>query len=179
MNIKDVSILIIDDQFSVRDSLCKWFRYDGFDVETAENAAEAFDKFKKKTWDIILLDIKMPGVDGIEFNQHIQKACKDIIVIIITAYATIDTAVQAIKDGAFEYISKPIDPENISLIIRNALEKRQLKRENMQLRQHIEDLTSPDDIVGQSIQLRRVLKMVASVAKNRYHGYDSRRKRDG
>ena len=165
MNNSDVNILIVDDEFSVRDSLYKWFKTDGFNVDTAENAEAALQKFKEKSWDIVLLDIKMPGMDGIEFNRHIQSVDKNIIVIIITAYASVDTAVQAIKDGAFEYVSKPIDPDNLTHMIRNAIEKRLLAKENIQLRQKIEDLTSADDIVGTSPQLRKVLKMVASVAK--------------
>lgn len=165
MNNSDVNILIVDDEFSVRDSLYKWFRADGFTVDTAESAVAALEKFKQKTWDIVLLDIKMPGMDGIEFNRHIQSLNKNIIVIIITAYASVDTAVQSIKDGAFEYITKPIDPDNLTHVIRNAIEKRRLTRENLELRQRIEDLTSPDDIVGTSPQLRQVLKMVAAVAK--------------
>ncbi|UCE08358.1 MAG: sigma-54-dependent Fis family transcriptional regulator [bacterium] len=165
MNNRNISILIVDDEFSVRDSLYKWFKSDGFNVDTAENATAALQKFKEKTWDIVLLDIKMPGMDGIEFNRHIKSVDKNIIVIIITAYASVDTAVQAIKDGAFEYISKPIDPDNLTHIIRNAIERRRLTKENIQLRQKIEDLTSPDDIVGTSKQLHQILKMVASVAK--------------
>ena len=165
MNNSDINILIVDDEFSVRDSLYKWFKTDGFNVDTAENAEAALQKFKEKSWDIVLLDIKMPGMDGIEFNRHIQSVDKNIIVIIITAYASVDTAVQAIKDGAFEYVSKPIDPDNLTHMIRNAIEKRLLAKENIQLRQKIEDLISPDDIVGTSLQLRKVLKMVASVAK--------------
>jgi DNA-binding NtrC family response regulator len=165
MNNRDINILIVDDEFSVRDSLCKWFRSDGFTVDTAENATAALERFKEKGWDIVLLDIKMPGMDGIEFNRQLQSIDKNIVVIIITGYASVDTAVQAIKDGAFEYISKPIDPDNLTHVIRNAIEKRRLSKENIQLRQKIEDLTSPDDIVGTSPQLRQVLKMVASVAK--------------
>lgn len=165
MNNRDINILIVDDEFSVRDSLCKWFRSDGFTVDTAENATAALERFKEQAWDIVLLDIKMPGMDGIEFNRQIQSIDKNIVVIIITGYASVDTAVQAIKDGAFEYVSKPIDPDNLTHIIRNAIEKRRLAKENIQLRQKIEDLTSPDDIVGASPQLHQVLKMVASVAK--------------
>jgi len=165
MNNRDISILIVDDEFSVRDSLYKWFKLDGFMVDTAENTNVAFDKFKSRTWDIILLDIKMPGMDGIEFNRHIHSVDKNVIVIIITAYASVDTAIQAIRDGAFEYVSKPIDPDNLNYIIRNAIEKRQLTTENVKLRQRVEDLASPDDIVGTSSQLHQVLKMVASVAK--------------
>ncbi|MDW7681419.1 MAG: sigma-54 dependent transcriptional regulator, partial [bacterium] len=165
MNASDISILIVDDEFSVRDSLCKWFRSDGYNVDTAESAAAALEKFKKSSWDIILLDIKMPGMDGIEFNRHIQSLNKNIIVIIITAYASVDTAVQSIKDGAFDYISKPIDPDNLTHVIRNAIEKRRLTKENIELRQQIEELSSPDDIVGTSQQMRQVLKMVAAVAR--------------
>ncbi|NOZ62989.1 MAG: sigma-54-dependent Fis family transcriptional regulator [Calditrichaeota bacterium] len=164
MTNKDVSILIVDDEFSVRDSLCQWFKADGFNVDTAESAEAAFEKFKQKTWDIVLLDIKMPGMNGIEFNRHIMSIDKNIIVIIVTAFATVETAVQAIKDGAFDYISKPIDPEYLTHIIRNALEKRELAKENVQLRKRIEDLIMPDDIVGRSIQLKNVLKLVKSVA---------------
>jgi DNA-binding NtrC family response regulator len=165
MNNRDINILIVDDEFAVRDSLCKWFKSDGFTVDTAENATAALERFKEKAWDIVLLDIKMPGMDGIEFNRQIQSIDKNIVVIIITGYASVDTAVQAIKDGAFEYISKPIDPDNLTHVIRNAIEKRRLAKENVQLRQKIEDLTSPNDIVGTSPQLRQVLKMVASVAR--------------
>ena len=105
MKNKDISLLIVDDEFSVRDSLYQWFRTDGFDVETAEDTKEAFEKFRVKKWDIVLLDIKMPGMDGIEFNKHILGVNPDIIVIIITAFATVETAVQAIKDGAlWDYI---------------------------------------------------------------------------
>ncbi|MFZ5518929.1 MAG: sigma-54-dependent transcriptional regulator [Candidatus Zhuqueibacterota bacterium] len=166
MNNKDISILIVDDEFSVRDSLCQWFKAEGFHVATAESANTAFEMFKRQTWDIVLLDIRMTGMDGIEFNRHIMSVDKSVIVIMITAFATVETAVQAIKDGAFDYISKPIDPEYLSHIVRNALEKRQLARENIQLRERIEDLTTPDDIIGTSARLRDVLKMVASVAKS-------------
>ena len=165
MTNEDISILIVDDEFSVRDSLYQWFKEDGFNVETVENAAAAFEKFKQQSWDIVLLDIKMPGMDGLEFNRHIMSVDKSIIVIIITAFASVETAVQAIKDGAFDYISKPIDPEHLTHVIRNALERRQLATENIQLRERIEDLTTPDDIIGASSQLRQVLKLVASVAK--------------
>ncbi|MBD3289863.1 response regulator [candidate division KSB1 bacterium] len=165
MSNKDINILIVDDEYSVRDSLSQWFKADGFTVDTAENATEAFQKFKKRKWDIVLLDIKMPGMDGIEFNRHILSVDKSIIVIIVTAYATVESAVEAIKDGAFDYISKPLDPEYLTHVIRNALEKRELAKENVQLKARLTDLSTPDDIVGNSPQLRQVLKMVASVAK--------------
>lgn len=165
MNKENVGILVVDDEFSVRDSLCKWFISDGFRADAAESADAAMVKLREQNWDIILLDIKMPGMDGIEFNRHIRSVDKDIIVIIMTAYSSVDTAVQALKDGAFDYISKPVDPDDLTHIIRNALEKRRLSKENIQLKQQIEDLRMPDDIVGTSPQIKRVLEMTATVAK--------------
>jgi DNA-binding NtrC family response regulator len=165
MDKESIGILVVDDEFSVRDSLCKWFVSDGFRVDGAESADAAMVKLRDQTWDIILLDMKMPGMDGIEFNRHIKSIDKDIIVIIMTAYASVESAVQALKDGAFDYVSKPIDPDDLTHIIRNALETRRLTQENIQLKQHIEDLSMPDDIVGTSPQIKRVLEMVATVAK--------------
>jgi DNA-binding NtrC family response regulator len=164
MENKDIGILIVDDELSVRDSLTKWFQADGYRVDSAESATVAMVKLREQPWDVILLDIKMPGMDGIEFNKHIKTVDKDIIVIIMTAYASVDTAVEALKDGVFDYVVKPIDPDDFAHIIRNALEKRRLARENVQLRQKIEDLTTPDEIIGQSPKLKRVLEMIATVA---------------
>jgi DNA-binding NtrC family response regulator len=165
MDKENIGILVVDDEFSVRDSLYKWFISDGFRTDTAESADAAMVKLREQTWDIILLDIKMPGMDGIEFNRLIRSVDKDIIIIIMTAYSSVDTAVQALKDGAFDYVSKPVDPDDLTHIIRNALEKRRLARENIQLKQQIEDLAMPDDIVGTSPQMKRVLEMIATVAK--------------
>ncbi len=165
MDKESIGILVVDDEFSVRDSLCKWFISDGFRADVAESADAAMVKLRDQTWDIILLDMKMPGMDGIEFNRHIKSIDKDIIVIIMTAYASVESAVQALKDGAFDYVSKPIDPDDLTHIIRNALETRRLTQENIQLKQHIEDLSMPDDIVGTSPQIKRVLEMIATVAK--------------
>jgi DNA-binding NtrC family response regulator len=164
MDRQNIGILIVDDEFSVRDSLSKWFLSDGFRVGTAESADAAMLILGEQPWDIVLLDIKMPGMDGIEFNRHIRSVDKDIIVIIITAYSSVDTAIQALKDGAFDYVSKPVDPDDLTHTIRNALEKRRLAQENQQLKQRIEDLTMPDDIVGTSPQMKRVLEMIATVA---------------
>ncbi|MFH1011264.1 MAG: sigma-54 dependent transcriptional regulator [bacterium] len=165
MDREDIGILIVDDEFSVRDSLSKWFVSDGFRVGTAESADVAMTRLGEQPWDIVLLDIKMPGMDGIEFNRHIRGIDKDIVVIIITAYSSVDTAVQALKDGAFDYVSKPVDPDDLTHTIRNALEKRRLAQENIQLKQRIEDLTMPDEIVGTSPQIKRVLEMIATVAQ--------------
>lgn len=165
MKPEEIGILIVDDEASVRDSLYQWFKADGYRVDTAEDAASALKKLQENPWDIILLDIKMPGMDGIELQNRIKQIDKNIVTIIITAYASVDTAIQALKDGAFDYVTKPVDPDDLSRLIRNAIEKRRLVTENIQLRQQIEELSLPDEVVGESLAMKRVMEMVNTVAK--------------
>jgi DNA-binding NtrC family response regulator len=162
---EEIGILIVDDEASVRDSLYQWFKADGYRVDTAEEATSALKKLQENPWDIILLDIKMPGMDGIELQNRIKQIDKNIVTIIITAYAAVDTAIQALKDGAFDYVTKPIDPDDLSRLIRNAIEKRRLVTENIQLRQQIEELLVPDEVVGESPAIKKVMEMVNTVAK--------------
>ncbi|MBU1964995.1 MAG: sigma-54 dependent transcriptional regulator [Proteobacteria bacterium] len=165
MKPEEIGILIVDDEPSVRDSLYQWFKADGYRVDTAADAASALKNLQENPWDIILLDIKMPGMDGIELQNRIKQIDKNIVTIIITAYAAVDTAIQALKDGAFDYITKPVDPDDLSRLIRNAIEKRRLVTENIQLRQQIEDLLLPDEVVGESPPIKKVMEMVNTVAK--------------
>jgi DNA-binding NtrC family response regulator len=162
---EEIGILIVDDEVSVRDSLYQWFKADGYRVDTADEATSALKKLQEHPWDIILLDIKMPGMDGIELQNRIKQIDKNIVTIIITAYASVDTAIQALKDGAFDYVTKPIDPDDLSRLIRNAIEKRRLVTENTQLRQQIEELMLPDEVVGESPAMKKVMEMVNTVAK--------------
>jgi len=165
MNSQGVSILVVDDEFSVRDSLYNWFKTEGYRVDTAENGMEALKKLQENPWDIVLVDIKMPRMDGMELQKHIRKIDSTIIVIIITAYATVDTAVEAMKDGAFDYLSKPVDPDKLSILIRNAANQRRLMVENIQLRQKVEELSLQDEIAGESPQIKKILEMIDTVAK--------------
>ena len=165
MNHQGISILVVDDEFSVRDSLYNWFKMEGYRVDTAENGMEALKKLQESSRDIVLLDIKMPGMDGIELQRHIKKIDSTIIVIIITAYATVDTAVEAMKDGAFDYLSKPVDPDKLSILVRNAVNQKRLMVENIQLKQKVEELSLQDEIVGESPPIKKILEMVDTVAK--------------
>jgi DNA-binding NtrC family response regulator len=162
---EEIGILIVDDEASVRDSLYQWFKADGYRVDTADDANNALKKLQEHPWDIILLDIKMPGMDGIELQHRIKQIDQNIVTIIITAYAAVDTAIQALKDGAFDYVTKPIDPDDLSRLIRNAVEKRRLVTENLQLRQQIAELLPPDEVVGESPAMKKVMEMVNTVAK--------------
>ena len=165
MKPEEIGILIVDDEPSVRDSLYQWFKADGYRVDTAADANLALKKLQENPWDIILLDIKMPGMDGIELQNRIKQIDKNIVTIIMTAYASVDTAIQALKDGAFDYVTKPVDPDDLSRLIRNAIDKRRLITENIQLRQQIEELSLPDEVVGESPAMKRVMEMVNTVAK--------------
>ncbi len=165
MQAQDISVLIVDDELSVRDSLYRWFKSYGCRVDTAQDAYEAMNKYKGQNWDIVLLDIKMPGMDGVELQKRLKEMNENTIRIMITAYASVDTAVQALKEGAYDYISKPINPAQLDHIIRNAIEKRRLISEAASLRQKIEDLSLPEEIIGESQGIRKILEMVAEVAK--------------
>jgi DNA-binding NtrC family response regulator len=165
MQAQDISVLIVDDELSVRDSLYRWFKSYGCRVDTAQDAYEALNKYKGQNWDIVLLDIKMPGMDGVELQRRLKEIDEKTIRIMITAYASMDTAVQALKEGAYDYISKPINPAQLDHIIRNAIEKRRLISETASLRQKIEDLSLPEEIIGESQGMRKILEMVAEVAK--------------
>jgi DNA-binding NtrC family response regulator len=162
----NVSLLIVDDEESVRDSLYNWFIEDGFKVECAENAKEALAMLEAGHFDIILADIKMPGMDGMEMHRRIRALNPEAIVIIMTAFASVETAVQALKDGAFDYITKPFDPDDLSHLIRNAAKQVEMKSENETLKNRIVSLENIEDLVGTSPAMMKVLKDVESVSQS-------------
>ncbi len=161
-----ISILIVDDEDSVRDSLLNWFLEDGYEVEAAENAKKALQLLEEKNFNIILADIKMPGMDGLELHRRIRSLNRETIVIIMTAFASVETAVQALKDGAFDYVTKPFDPDDLSHLIRNAASQIALKNENQALKERVTTLEEVDDIIGHSEAIVRVLQHIESVAQS-------------
>jgi len=163
---KKISILVVDDEESVRDSLFNWFIEDGYRVECAENATKALLLLESESFDIILADIKMPGMDGLEMLKRIKSLRKDSIVIIMTAFATVDTAVQALKDGAFDYVTKPFDPDDLSHLIRNASKQISLIEENEILKEKVVSLENIEDLIGNSEAMQRVLQEIESVAQS-------------
>jgi len=163
---KKISLFIVDDEESVRDSLYNWFIEDGYRVQCAENAKKALSMLESDNFDIILADIKMPGMDGLEMLRRIKSLKKDAIVIMMTAFATVDTAVQALKDGAFDYVTKPFDPDDLSHLIRNASKQISLAEENEALRETVIALENVEDLVGQSKVMMKVLQQVEQVAQS-------------
>jgi DNA-binding NtrC family response regulator len=163
---KKISILIVDDEESVRDSLFNWFIEDGYHVECAENAKKALLKLENAGFDIVLADIKMPGMDGLEMLRRIKLLKADSIVIVMTAFATVDTAVQALKDGAFDYVTKPFDPDDLSHLIRNASKQISLTEENENLKKKVVSLENVEDLIGKSEPMKKVLRDIESVAQS-------------
>ncbi len=163
---KSISLLIVDDEESVRDSLYNWFIEDGFRVQCAVDAKEALTMLETDSFDIVLTDIKMPGMDGLEMHRRIRALNKETIVIVMTAFASVETAVQALKDGAFDYITKPFDPDDLSHLIRNAAQQISLKSENETLKNKVISLENIEDLIGNSKAMISVLKQVESVAQS-------------
>lgn len=160
----NISLLIVDDENSVRDSLYNWFIEDGYKVQCAANAKDALRLLEADKFDITLTDIKMPGMDGMDLLKRIKTLRPETVVIMMTAFATVDTAVQALKEGAFDYVTKPFDPDELSHLIRNASRQISLEKENTQLKEKIVQLDSVDDMIGKSEAMQRVLKEIESVA---------------
>ena len=157
-------ILVVDDELSVRDSLSKWFRESGYEADAAADATEALKKLEKKTWDVAFLDIKLPGMDGMELHQRIKSICPEIAVIMITAYASVDTAVRSLKEGAYDYVTKPVDPDYLTHLVGKIAEQRRLVSENVQLRERIQELYEVDQIVGESPAMLKVFELIKAVA---------------
>jgi DNA-binding NtrC family response regulator len=159
------SILVVDDEYSVRDSLSSWLRKDGHEVRAAANADTALKELAGRPADIALLDIKLPGMDGMELQERIRDMAPETAVIMITAYASVETAVRALKHGAYDYVTKPVDPDEISHLVRRVIEKQHLQRENIQLREKIDELVAVDTIVGESPALRKVMELTQHVSQ--------------
>jgi two-component system, NtrC family, response regulator HydG len=156
-------LLIVDDELSVRDSLGKWFREEGYEIGTAENAGEALTRMAEGRWDLALLDIKMRGTDGIELQRRMHEIDPDLTVIIMTGYASVETAVAALKNGAYDYVSKPLDPDEIAHLVKKALAHRRAEKENVRLRETVAEITRPSELVGQSAAMRKVFDAIETV----------------
>ncbi len=161
---KNASILVVDDERVVQDSLARWFTEYGYDVRTAGDGKAALAALADRPADVVLLDIKMPGMDGITVLERLREISPDVVVIIMTAFATVDYAVAALKQGAWDFVRKPFDPDDLARLVEKALEHRGLMAENVQLKRSIEEIARFDDIVGKSAAMQAVLDMVRTVA---------------
>ncbi len=158
----DETILVIDDESGIRESLKKILEYAGFQVSLADNGEEGIDLYRKEMPDLVLLDIKMPGMDGMQVLRQLLTIDSNAYVIMISGHGTIETAVEAIKDiGAYNFLEKPLDQERILTEIRNALRERSLKLENIEFKESEERRYR---MVGESRNLKEVLELADKVA---------------
>jgi two-component system, NtrC family, response regulator HydG len=160
----NLRILIVDDETIVRDSLGAWFRQDGHKVDVVESGKEALRLVAAGRYDIAFLDIKMPGMDGLELQARLAQADPELTIVLMTAYASVETAVKAMKNGAYDYIVKPFDPDDLSLLVRRAAEHRSLRAENMRLKKSLDSAAGPPPLLGTSAPMRQVIELVATVA---------------
>ena len=161
--IKD-KILVADDEQSMREFLDIMLKKEGYKVSLASNGEEVVKLIDNDLFDLVLLDIRMPKLDGISALKKIKSIAPETVVIMITAYASADTAIKAMKEGAYDYITKPFKVEEIKLIIKNALEKKNLQKENILLKQVVRDRYHFGNIIGQSPKMMALYDLLEKVS---------------
>jgi len=166
MSTAKTRILIVDDEEIVRESLAGWLEQDGYTVATASDGFEALAQLKEHEWSIMLLDMKMPGMDGLTVLEQGKAIQPATTVVIMTAYATVETAVNAIKKGAYDYLVKPCDPEELSLMIQKIVREHALVRENETLRRALKRDYNFRDMVSKSAVMREVFQLARTAAKS-------------
>ncbi len=161
---KKPRILVVDDEWAMQEALRDWLREDGYEVGLASSGEEAIVKAKQKNWEVILLDLKMPGMDGLEALKRLKEVNPEAEILMMTAYATVDTAVQAMKEGAFDYLVKPFDPDEVEIQIKKIVQHKDLVLENILLRKTLEEKYQHDEIIGKSEAMQEIFGMISRVA---------------
>jgi DNA-binding NtrC family response regulator len=161
---KKTQLLIVDDEDIVRESLCDWLSSIGYKVLTAKSGDEALRIIKQKKVKIMIADLIMPGMNGIELMKKARTIISTISTVIITAHGSIQTAIAAIREGAYDYIEKPFCPEKVELLIRNLVEHHKLLEENITLRRKIEDRHSFEGIIAKSPKMIKIFELIKTVA---------------
>jgi DNA-binding NtrC family response regulator len=161
------NVLVVDDDLIECRSLSEFLKLDGYAVDSATSGQEALEKLRKSTFDIVLTDVNMPEVTGFDLLNQVNEHWPDTAVILITGYGQIEGAVRAIKEGAYDYITKPLIDDGVKMIINRALEQQHLKRENVQLRKQLGMLTGGSDLLGRDHQMRKVIDLIDSIADSR------------
>lgn len=161
---KKTDVLVVDDESIVRESLCDWLSSAGYRVEVASSGEEALRIIKQKKNKIMLADLVMPGMDGIELMKKAREIVPSISTVIITAHGTIQTAITAIREGAYDYIEKPFCPEKVEHLIKNLAEHHDLIEENILLRQRIKDRYHFEGIIAKSPMMLKIIELVKTVA---------------
>ncbi|MFC1816120.1 sigma-54-dependent transcriptional regulator [Thermodesulfobacteriota bacterium] len=161
-----ITIMIVDDELIVRESFFHWFKKLGHKVETAVSGFEALEKLERYSFDLLFVDIKMPGMNGIELLGKVKEEYPDTIVIIITAYGSIDTAVNAMKTGAADYLLKPFKPEQLSLVMQKVTNQKRLLSEYKYMKGRLDQITRFENIIGQASAMQVIFDLIPEVAQS-------------
>ena len=165
-NERTTRILVVDDEEIVRESLGGWLEKDGYTVASAPEGRSAIERLKAEPWSIMVVDLKMPGMDGLQVLEEAKKLRPEIAVVIMTAYATVDTAVSAMKMGAYDYLVKPFDPEELSIMMQKIVSQQSLVRENAVLRQALKQEYRFRDLLSKSPAMQGVFELARTAARS-------------
>ena len=157
-------ILIVDDEQIMREPLADWLEMDGYFVDTAASGEEAMEKLKHTRFDIMLVDIKMEGMSGLDVLREVKEDDPDTAVVMITAYGSIQTAIEAMKNGAHEYLLKPFEPGELGLVIEKIIKQQSQERENLYLRETSRDRDRFESMIGQSRSMQEIFSLIQDVA---------------
>ena len=163
---KKVKILIVDDEAIIRESLRDWLSDAGHHVLTAENGLQALKIIEEDKPGIAIVDLVMPGIDGIELLKRAKEVSSNMEVVIITAYASIPTAIAAIREGAYDYIEKPFSPEKVELLVKKLVEHQRLIEENISLHQKLKKRYRFENIIAKSARMQQIIELIKVVAKS-------------
>jgi DNA-binding NtrC family response regulator len=163
---KKIKIIVVDDELSIRESLKGWLQQDGYQVETAAGGPEALAKNAANRFDIMLIDVKMPEMDGLTLLQKIKEIDSDIAIVMMTAHGAIRDAIEAIKLGAYDYLLKPFELEELSFTIQKLVQMQTLAMENLILKDRVASMTRFENLVGQSPSMLKLFEAIVDVAKS-------------
>ena len=160
---KQTRILVVDDELVIRESLTGWLQRDGYHVQSVPSGEKAIDLLKTKSFDLLLLDIQMDGISGMDVLKHVKEHYPDIDVIMITAFGSIPSAVQAMKYHAFDYLLKPFDPEELGVLIQKLVAHRAKIQENLFLKEDYEQRTRFESMIGQSRPMQEIFRLIEDI----------------